>query len=237
MKLTVITGPTGSGKTDLALRVARALKLPLVNADAYQLYREIPVLSNQPNIDELQGLSTHLLATESLVHPLNAGDFARRAEEYLNRAGVWVGTGMYLGAALYGLDSDRKKGTPFQSHPRVSFEMMVLNPPRQELYDSLNKRVDQMLSSGAFQEAQKVFNLLQSGELKPENHVLKAIGLQHLLRVCQKELSLEDAVSLWKRDTRRLAKRQWTWLRKFCPPSSTCHWGERKDFEKSQSLS
>jgi len=48
--------------------------------------------------------------------------------------------------------------------------------------------------------------------------------LQHMLVYFLYEVSLEVSVREWQRDTRSLAKRQWTWLRKFMPASSSCLW-------------
>lgn len=218
----VMTGPTGSSKSKWAEEVRCDEWPTLFNADAFQFYQEIPVLSNQP--DQNQRGHYKFLADLSLSRMRNAGDFAREAEPLLDAPGIWVGTGLYLGAALYGLDHTGIKGTPFQGAARRSMKMVVLDPPRKLLYERLDSRVDTMIERGAVAEAVKIRGMIEAGEIDPSHPVLKAIGLKHLLLVEQKELQFEDAVQLWKRDTRRLAKRQWTWLRKFCPPSSNCLW-------------
>jgi tRNA A37 N6-isopentenylltransferase MiaA len=218
----VITGPTGSSKSKWAEEVRCDDWPTLFNADAFQFYREIPILSNQP--DEKQRGHYKFLADLSLSRMRNAGDFARETEPLLDDPGIWVGTGLYLGAALYGLDQTGIKGTPFQGEARRSVKMVVLDPPRKSLYERLDSRVDNMIDRGAVEEAARIGRMVAAGEIDSSHPVLKAIGLKHLLCVEQKELQFEEAVQLWKRDTRRLAKRQWTWLRKFCPPGSNCLW-------------
>ncbi len=225
----VISGPTGSGKTHLALRCAPLNSKKIVNADAFQIYQEIPILGAQPAASH-QG-SFVMLSQRSIAEPISAGEFSRQTERYLNSDYLWVGTGLYLGAALYGLDPLGKKGTPFQGSPKVSYRMVVLDPPRAELYQALNERVDEMLKQGAIEEAQNVYRMIEAGRVPLSNPVLKAIGLKHLLQTIRGELTESEAIRIWKRDTRRLAKRQWTWLRKFCPPSSTVLWTQ--DFDQA----
>ncbi|PIR22686.1 MAG: hypothetical protein COV44_06850 [Deltaproteobacteria bacterium CG11_big_fil_rev_8_21_14_0_20_45_16] len=219
--LFVVTGPTASGKSAYANKLAQKHSRELVNADAFQFFKEIPIISNQGFQDDKP---VHLVGARSLGQAYSAGDFAKDVEPYLNSKFILVGTGLYLGAALYGLDNETRKGTPFQGEPRVEYLMTVLNPPRAHLYDQINERVDQMMSDGALTEAEKIFDLLASQKLSPGLPVLKAIGLKHLLEHLRGERSLSECIDLWKRDTRRLAKRQWTWLRKFCPPGPCVEW-------------
>jgi len=218
--LRIISGPTGSGKTLWATQMARRYEFELFNADAFQFYREIPVLSNQPK--DVQ--QWHFMAFRSISDPINAGDFGRMTEGSLDRRGLWVGTGLYVGAALYGFDADRRKGVPFQGEPKRKLRSIVFNPDRASLYRQLDERVDVMMSAQAVDEARMILNLLHEGVVQENNPILKAIGLKHLLSQFSSDVSLERAVIEWKRDTRRLAKRQWTWLRKFMPPSSSCLW-------------
>ncbi len=218
--LRVISGPTGSGKTNWATSLAQRESCSLFNADAFQFYREIPVLSNQPADRE----RWKFMAFRSLNEPLNSGEFGRLSEPSLDHKGIWVGTGLYLGAALYGLDEDRKKGVPFQGPPKRTYRAVVFDPDRSRLYQLLDQRVDEMMEIGALEEGRQIAERVRCGEMIRSNPVLKAIGLKHLLGHFLDEVSLEVSVREWKRDTRRLAKRQWTWLRKFMPASSSCLW-------------
>jgi tRNA dimethylallyltransferase len=85
-----------------------------------------------------------------------------------------------------------------------------LTMPRELLYQRIDQRVDQMIARGMLQEVQ---NLLQKG-YNPEQPALKGLGYRHLIGYIQGRTSWDEAVRLWKRDTRRFAKRQMTWFRR-----------------------
>jgi len=84
---------------------------------------------------------------------------------------------------------------------------LFLNPPRVELYDRINQRVDRMLENGLVKEVE---NLLPFRHLTP----LQTVGYQELFRYFDKEISLVTATEMIKRNTRRYAKRQITWFKK-----------------------
>lgn len=220
-----ISGTTGSGKTDLALVLARDFHLNLVNADAFQFYREISILSNRHTESNGSGsVPSIYFGFRSIVNPISAGDFAKLSLSVENDSSIWVGGGLYLGAAIYGLDEDRRRGTPFQGPPRQLYRGLIINPDREELYARLDKRVDQMIEAGALEEVRRIKELIDAGSVPESNPVLKAIGLRELLEVAAGQMEFNKAVEDWKRNTRRLAKRQWTWLRKFWPPSESIRW-------------
>ncbi|MCY7264658.1 tRNA (adenosine(37)-N6)-dimethylallyltransferase MiaA, partial [Pseudomonas protegens] len=75
------------------------------------------------------------------------------------------------------------------------------------LYDRINHRVDDMLEQGLLEEAQALF------ENHPEVQAAKGIGYKEFFPYFSEELSLEEAVELVKRNSRRYAKRQLTWFR------------------------
>jgi tRNA dimethylallyltransferase len=81
---------------------------------------------------------------------------------------------------------------------------------RRDLYDRINQRVDMMMAQGLFFEVQDLVNRGYALNLKS----MQAIGYRHMGWVINGDLVLEKAVSLLKRDTRRYAKRQFTWFRK-----------------------
>ena len=85
----------------------------------------------------------------------------------------------------------------------------VLLPDRQGLYDRINGRFDAMIENGGLDEAKAVF---EKG-YDPSLPMMKAIGLQQFFPYLGGEMSLPDSVELAKRDTRRFAKRQYTWSR------------------------
>jgi tRNA dimethylallyltransferase len=82
-------------------------------------------------------------------------------------------------------------------------------PPRPVLYDRINARFDQMLAAGALDEVKR----LMTRRLDPGLPLMKALGVAPLAAVLQGEMDLADAASLAKRDSRRYAKRQMTWVR------------------------
>lgn len=226
-----ITGPTASGKTDLALKLAQKFSLRVINADVFQCYKEIPIISNQP---ASIGVENHFFADRSIAKPLNAGDYSREVEPFLDSKSILVGTGLYIGSALYGLDPVTKKGTPFQGPSKLNYKMIVLDPDRASLYEKINERVDVMLEAGARQEVENLITMIEKKELSSEAPSLRAIGIPQLMKLIRSEISEDEAISSWKQETRRLAKRQWTWLRKFCAPAENRLWVKDVSVEADQ---
>ncbi|MCS7208559.1 MAG: tRNA (adenosine(37)-N6)-dimethylallyltransferase MiaA [Fimbriimonadales bacterium] len=97
-----------------------------------------------------------------------------------------------------------------QSEAELPALKIGLTMPRDLLYQRIDQRVDQMIACGMLEE---VHRLLQKG-YNPEQPALKGLGYRHLIGYIQGRVSWHEAVRLWKRDTRRFAKRQMTWFRK-----------------------
>ncbi len=64
--LIVITGPTGSGKTDLSIQLARRLGCEIISADSRQLFRDIPIGTAAPDSSQLAAVPHHFVGTLSL---------------------------------------------------------------------------------------------------------------------------------------------------------------------------
>ncbi|KEY62094.1 tRNA (adenosine(37)-N6)-dimethylallyltransferase MiaA [Lactococcus cremoris] len=88
-----------------------------------------------------------------------------------------------------------------------NFLLIGLNAERKVLYERINQRVEQMMSEGLLAEARSLF------EKAPDAQAAKGIGYKEFFPYFSGEISLEDAVELVKRNSRRYAKRQLTWFR------------------------
>jgi tRNA dimethylallyltransferase len=101
----------------------------------------------------------------------------------------------------------------WREHPRgrarYRYLMLGLRPPNRELHARIAQRVETMFAAGLLEEVRR---LLADG-ISPRAHALKAIGYRECCRVLAGQLTVEDAIEEAKAATRRLAKRQMTWLR------------------------
>lgn len=88
---------------------------------------------------------------------------------------------------------------------------VFIAPPLDALYARIDRRFDAMMAAGALDEAAAVRGL----GLPANRGVMKAHGMPHLIRFLDGEISRAEAVELGQRDTRRYAKRQFTWARRF----------------------
>ena len=79
---------------------------------------------------------------------------------------------------------------------------------REKLYKRINDRVDKMMEKGLLQEAKSL--------MKYQNlNALKSVGYSELFKYLNKDISLEKAIDLIKQNTRRYAKRQITWTKRY----------------------
>jgi tRNA dimethylallyltransferase len=109
-RIWLIAGPTASGKSALALRLAQAEQAEIVNADSMQLYRDLRVLSARPTAEEEAQAPHHLFGSVDAADGWSVGRWARAAGEILQaiaargRGAVVVGgTGLYFRALTKGL--------------------------------------------------------------------------------------------------------------------------------------
>ena len=108
--LVVVLGPTGSGKSDLALDIAERFQGEIVNCDSLQFYRGFDIGTAKPAPEERRGIPHHLLDILEPDQIFTAGDYVRVARPVLNQISerrhvpvVVGGTGFYLRALLEGL--------------------------------------------------------------------------------------------------------------------------------------
>lgn len=83
---------------------------------------------------------------------------------------------------------------------------------REVLYDRINRRVDQMLSTGLLEEAKKVLGIY--GNAEPSKTAMQAIGYKELLPYFRNECTLSEAADAIRQSSRNYAKRQMTWFRR-----------------------
>ncbi|QEM67123.1 tRNA (adenosine(37)-N6)-dimethylallyltransferase MiaA [Geobacter sp. FeAm09] len=109
-KLLVVVGPTASGKSELALRLAREVDGEIVNADSMQVYRGLDIGTAKPSPEQRAGVPHHLIDVAEPDRLFSAADFAEAADAAIRditgrgkRVIVVGGTGLYIRALLKGL--------------------------------------------------------------------------------------------------------------------------------------
>ncbi len=161
-KLIVILGPTSSGKSDLAVKIATLFSGEVVSADSRQVYRGLDIGTGKITKKEMQGIPHHLLDEEDLQKIFTVAQYKKQATEKINgiieRGGLPIlcgGTGFYIQAVVDNL--------PIPSIP-----------PDQKLRAKLEK-----------QEVQKLFSELQkkdsyrASQIDPANkrRVIRALEI------------------------------------------------------------
>ena len=106
--------------------------------------------------------------------------------------------------------------------------IIVLNREREHLYERINKRVDIMMESGLIDEVKK---LLEMGYTK-DMISMQGIGYKEIIKYLDGEYSLDEAIEIIKRDSRRYAKRQLTWFRRY----NDAKWFNLDEYNDSQVL-
>lgn len=126
--------------------------------------------------------------------------------------------GMNKQRIIRALDVWMQTGKPFSSfHSNDEFKLpsntlvFGMHQPREVLYDRINARVDNMMDEGLLEETEKVLSMGYSKDLQP----LNAVGYREMIAVLEGTMTKAEAVEKMKTQTRRYAKRQLTWYRRW----------------------
>jgi tRNA dimethylallyltransferase len=149
----IIAGPTGAGKTDLALRLAQRLGGEIVGADAFQVYAGLPVLTAQPDPSQRALVPHHLIGCVDPLESFDAGSYLRMAEPVIagiaarGRPPIVVGgTGLYLKSLLGGLDEmppgdpELREELAAMDLPTLIARLARLDPAAPAAVDCANRR-------------------------------------------------------------------------------------------------
>lgn len=266
----VVFGPTGSGKTDVAVKLAHHFNAPIINADAFQIYKDMNIGTNKIKESDPDYKRHYLLNIKKPNETYSVKEYQDDFRVTLNELSkkykdiiVSGGTGLYIRAALFDYEfleeetstndyssysneelfkkleeldleasksihvnnrkrliraldlissSGKKKSEIIASqehkviYPDVQF--LFLNPNREELYDTINYRVDKMISEGLVDEVEY---LKEKYDLSTT--ATQAIGYKEILDYLDDKCSLEEAIVLIKKRTRNYAKRQVTFFK------------------------
>lgn len=280
----VIAGPTGIGKTALAVALAQRIDGEIVNADSRQIYRLMDIGTAKPTPVERAAAPHHLIDIVDPDQPLTLAAYQALAYQAIGdihargKIALLVGgTGQYITAVLEGwrvpevapdpalrtkleayaaehgaaalyarlktLDPEVESyidphnvrrivramevciatGQPFSAQrrkepPPYQTLELGLTMDREALYTRLDARIDQMMADGLLDEVR----MLQDRGYDWRLPSMSGLGYAQLGMYLRGEVSLDEAVTLFKRDTRTFVRRQYTWFRRH----GALHWLE-----------
>ena len=109
-KIILLAGPTASGKSKLAIHLAKKLNGEIINADSMQIYKEFSVLSSRPDSKEIKKAKHNLYGVISVKKYFSAGDWLKLAKNKINQCHkntkipiIVGGTGLYFNTITKGI--------------------------------------------------------------------------------------------------------------------------------------
>ena len=144
-KIILLAGPTASGKSKLAIHLAKKLNGEIINADSMQIYKEFTILSSRPNKSELKKAKHHLYGLISVKKYFSAGDWLKEAKKKIKlclknkKLPIIVGgTGLYFNTITKGIskipDIDSKTRTKVRNlfkklgYKKFYEKLLILDP-------------------------------------------------------------------------------------------------------------
>ena len=117
IKTVFVVGPTASGKTEYAIRLAEDINGEIVSADSMQIYKYMDIGSAKPSVEELARVKHWLIGEIDPRTPFNVSDYQKLALEYIQNIAargktpiVCGGTGLYVNSLIYKMDFEAPEG-------------------------------------------------------------------------------------------------------------------------------
>lgn len=292
--LVILTGPTAVGKTELSIKLAKAINGAIISADSMQIYKHMDIGTAKITKQEMAGIAHFLVDELEPSEEFNVVIFQQKAKQAideiysLGKIPIIVGgTGFYIQSVLYDIDFTennndieyrqyleqlakekgsgyihemlkqvdeisardihannvkkviraleyyKQTGKPISKHNEeqsqnespYNFIYFVLNNDRELLYQRIDKRVDDMVEKGLFDEVKKLKDIGYD-----KSYVsMQGIGYKEVFDYLNSDISYEDSIYILKRNTRHFAKRQLTWFKR----EKNVTWMNYQDYNNS----
>jgi tRNA dimethylallyltransferase len=222
----VILGPTGSGKTGVSIRIAKAIGGEIISADSRAIYKGMDIGTAKPTREEMDGVPHYGL---DLVEPgerFTVADWKDYAEQKIkeirahNKIPMVVGgTGLYIDALIYDykfkgptghkIGDIEQKSCSDRTAVKGNFLIIGVKTETEVLRSRLKQRIEQMFSPELFDETKQLVEKYGWG-----SQAMKSDIYEYAHKYLTGELTLEQAKEKCFYEDWHLAKRQLTWFKR-----------------------
>jgi tRNA dimethylallyltransferase len=272
--LIVVLGPTGVGKSNIGVQLAKHYHSEIISADSRQFFRELSIGTAVPSPDELKMVSHHFIQNKSIHDYYNVSEYETEALQLIGGLFAKINPLILVGGSMlyvdtvcngiddiptvdpeirnevigwygkHGIEALRQRllevdpeyyqmadlnnpkrmlhaveihqmtGMPFTSFRKKTIKerpfriiKIGINQDRKVLYDRINERVCRMMGEGLLEEAKSVYPYRNLNSLN-------TVGYKELFLHLDGDITLDEAVDLIQRNTRKYARKQLTWFRR-----------------------
>jgi tRNA dimethylallyltransferase len=198
-----LVGPTAVGKTALAIELAQRIEAEIVNADAFQIYRGLDILTAKPDAESQRRVRHHLLGQISLIETMSAAKFRKLACGALadihsrkKNAIVVGGSGLYLKAITHGFDQ-----VP-PPDPKLREELNGL--PQKELAERLQNLSPELAARTDLKNPRRVIRAIEIAASVIPSRIVAADAVRGPRSATNGVLLLRDRDDLYQRINERV---------------------------------
>ena len=239
--LVIITGPTGIGKTELSLELAKKYKGEIISSDSMQIYKKLNIGTAKIDLNKTS-IPHHMIDIIEPSDNFTVADFKNSAKKIItdinNRGGLPFlvgGTGLYINSLVYNLDfTETEPDYEYRDELREILEKEgseflyeKLQDQDRDMAEKIHKNIGLNMDRAKLYEkinqrvdkmidlglVDEVKNLLDEG-LDKNSQSLKAIGYKEVISYLDGDIDFDEMVDLIKKNSRHYAKRQLTWFRR-----------------------
>lgn len=187
-KALIISGPTASGKSDLAMQIANFTGVSIINADSLQIYQGLPILSAQPSKEEMSQVKHYLYSKLSFNEQCSVGLWLNLAKEAINESFaqnklpiIVGGSGMYISKLVDGISKIPEITPESREESCQLYDKMGHEAFQKNLYDLTGEKIiDKQRLTRAYEVFLQTKKPISHWRNQPNEKVLPDVEFLHI---------------------------------------------------------